>query len=353
MPSRKLRVLVVDDAVVVRKIVGDVLEEDPAIEVAATAPNGRIALQKLTQVNPDVVTLDVEMPELGGIETLRALRRTHPELPVIMFSTLTERGATATIEALVAGASDYVTKPANVGSVSLARQRIRDELIPKLKSVCRLTPAVDTARGIAPRAAATTSGHACDIVAIGVSTGGPNALAAILPQLPASFPVPIVLVQHMPPVFTRLLAERLDSQCALRIREAADGDALQAGCVYIAPGDHHLVVRREQGRGVAALNQRPPENSCRPAVDVLFRSVADAYGAATLGVVLTGMGQDGLLGCEVIKEAGGSVIAQDEATSVVWGMPGFVSRAGLADEIVPLREVAATLLARAAMTPCR
>ncbi|MDO8795180.1 MAG: chemotaxis response regulator protein-glutamate methylesterase [Vicinamibacterales bacterium] len=355
MSRRPIRVLVVDDAVVIRRIVSDVLGEDPEIEIVGTAANGRIALQKITQVNPDILTLDVEMPEMDGLQTLRELRKTHPRLPVIMFSTLTERGATATIEALTCGASDYVTKPANIGSVGMAQQRLREELIPKIKSLCQvpatvvplrhLTP-VTRASEAAPPLTATGMAGAIDVMAVGVSTGGPNALACVIPQLPAGLPVPIVLVQHMPPMFTKLLAERLNSQSALEILEARGGEELTAGRVYIAPGDYHMVVQRKGLRIVTALNQAPPENSCRPAVDVLFRSVCDVYGGRTLAVIMTGMGQDGLRGCEDVKRCGGSVVVQDEASSVVWGMPGFVARAGLADAVVPLAEIASEVSRR-------
>ena len=361
----KIRVLVVDDAVVVRRMVSDILAEDPDIEVVGTAANGRIGVQKLTQVNPDLVTLDVEMPEMDGLQALAAIRKTHPDLPVIMFSTLTERGAHETMEALSLGASDYVTKPANVGSVGLAQQRIREELIPKVKALCarRLptggpapavsrpsgrattpTPVTPVARPMAPGGAPSLP----DVVAIGVSTGGPNALAALLPQLPGSLPVPIVLVQHMPPMFTRLLAERLDAQSALKVVEAAGGETLTPGVVYVAPGNYHMVLQRHGNAVVTVLNQLPPENSCRPAVDPLFRSVAQIYGPRALAVVLTGMGQDGLRGSEDIRAAGGRVLAQDEASSVVWGMPGFVAKAGLADRILPLGEIARELTRRCA-----
>jgi two-component system chemotaxis response regulator CheB len=343
--------------------VTDVLSEDPDIEVVGAAANGRIALQKLTQVNPDILTLDVEMPELDGLETLKELRKTHPRLPVIMFSTLTERGANATIEALTLGASDYVTKPANIGSVSVAQQRIREQLIPKIKSLCQPAAAAKPVRSSSPipfvtpavrsplvPAAGGPSGHGViEIVAIGVSTGGPNALAGIIPNLPREFPVPIVLVQHMPPMFTKFLAERLGAQSALDVCEAQGGEELRPGHVYIAPGDHHMIIERQGARVVTALNQGPPENSCRPAVDVLFRSVSDIYRAGTLAVILTGMGQDGLRGCEEIKRWGGSIFVQDEATSVVWGMPGFVARAGLADRQLPLPEIAAELTRRVAV----
>jgi two-component system chemotaxis response regulator CheB len=364
---KKIRALVVDDAVVVRRMVSDVLAEDPDIEVVGTAANGRIGLQKITQVNPDIVTLDVEMPELNGLETLKAIRQTHPTLPVIMFSTLTARGASETLEALSLGASDYVTKPANVGSVNLAQQRIRDELIPKVKALCKHEEAAPrvveppprlrlvndprpAARSAMPPPLVARPAASVDIVTIGVSTGGPNALAVLLPALPKSFSVPIVLVQHMPPMFTKLLAERLDSQSELHVVEAAGGEALQPGWVYIAPGNFHMVIQRKGTSVVTALNQLPPENSCRPAVDPLFRSVSQVYGAHTLGLVLTGMGQDGLRGAEDIRAAGGHVLVQDEATSVVWGMPGFVAKAQLADRVLPLQEIAGELIRRTTQT---
>lgn len=355
----KIRVLIVDDAVVIRRLVSDVLATDADIEVVGTAANGRIALQKIPQCNPDVVTMDVEMPDLNGIETVRELRKTWPKLPVIMFSTLTERGGAATLDALAAGASDYATKPANVGSVTAGLETVRQDLIPKIKALAGrqvLPPPAATPRPQpvrpAPRPAMPTPTSApatgIEMLAIGVSTGGPNALAELMPALPASFPVPIVIVQHMPPMFTRLLAERLNAQSALTVVEGQAGMKLQPGWAYIAPGDFHMVVERKAMGAVLALTQAPPENSCRPAVDVLFRSVVEQYHGHTLGVILTGMGQDGLRGCELIREAGGQVVVQDEQSSVVWGMPGFVARAGLADRVLPLNMIAPELVRRTA-----
>jgi two-component system, chemotaxis family, protein-glutamate methylesterase/glutaminase len=346
-----IRVLIVDDAVVVRRMVSEVLAGDPALEVAGTAANGRIGLQKIPQVNPDLVLLDVEMPEMDGLETLAALRKSYPRLPVIMFSTLTQRGASTTLDALALGANDYVTKPANVGSVTLAIQRVREELIPRIKQLCGVvapmaappptfkppTPNAQTPL-IVPRA--------IELVVIGVSTGGPNALAVVVPALPKDLSVPVLIVQHMPPVFTRLLSDRLSAQSHLPVREAKAGVTPAAGEVWLAPGDYHMTV---SGRGAARhlqLSQGPPENSCRPAVDVLFRSAALSAGSGCLAVVLTGMGQDGLRGCVNIRDAGGQVLAQDEATSVVWGMPGYVARAGLAEQVLPLDRIAPEIVRR-------
>jgi len=346
---RRIRVLVVDDAVVVRRLVSEVISADPALEVAGTAPNGRIALAKLGQVSPDVVVLDVEMPEMDGIETLAALRKTHPKLPVIMFSTLTERGGAATLDALALGATDYVTKPANVGSVADAMERVRRELIPKLKQFCR-RPGDEPAaprRPIPPGAGRRAGGGGrVDAVAIGVSTGGPNALAVVVPRLPADLGVPVFVVQHMPPVFTRLLADRLAAISRLAVGEGADGALVEPGRVWVAPGDHHMTAAREGAAVRLRVHRGPPENSCRPAVDTLLRSVVEVYGAGTLAVVMTGMGHDGLRGCEAVREAGGQVLAQDEATSVVWGMPGAVVQAGLADAVLPLDRLASEVTSR-------
>ena len=351
----KIRVLVVDDSVVIRRLITDVLTSDPRIEVAGIAANGRIALDKITQINPDVITLDVEMPEMDGLQTLAALRKTHPRLPVIMFSTLTERGGLTTLEALSLGASDYVAKPGNVGSATAAMARVREQLIPKIKALCggawasrdKVSAAIPAS---VRRVRLTPNGSMRDrrveIVAIGTSTGGPNALAELIPQIPGDFPVPIVIVQHMPPIFTKLLAERLSAKSAIEVHEGAAGEDLAAASAWIAPGDYHMVLEKLGTRSRIDLNREPPENSCRPSVDVLFRTVARSYGASVLGVILTGMGQDGVRGCEHIREAGGQIIAQDEATSVVWGMPGFVARAGLADQVLPLERIAGEIVRR-------
>jgi two-component system chemotaxis response regulator CheB len=349
---QKIRVMLVDDSVVIRRMLSEILAADPDIEVAGTAGNGRIALQKLTQIQPDVVVMDIEMPVLSGLETLPELRKTHPKLPVIMFSTLTTSGGRATLDALALGATDYVTKPANVGSVGESIERIRHDLVPRIKTFGRRSAAATAPLPAAlaprpqPRAVRPAGSGRVDAVVIAVSTGGPKALQEVIPKLPASMPVPVLVVQHMPPLFTQLLADRLDSHSQVHAEEATHNRAVEPGLVLIAPGDHHMVLNRVGTGVVAQLNQDPPENSCRPSADPLFRSAARVYGPNTLGVVLTGMGSDGCLGAKSLIEAGGQVFAQDEATSVVWGMPGFVVRAGLADAQVPLAHVADEIVRR-------
>jgi two-component system, chemotaxis family, protein-glutamate methylesterase/glutaminase len=346
----KIRILVVDDSAVFRRLVADELASDPGLEVVGTAANGRIALARMSQVNPDLVILDVEMPEMDGLETLKELRKTYRRLPVIMFSALTERGAEVTLDALALGATDYFAKPTDLGSLDASLRVIREELIPKIKMLCAPTDANVRPTGSAATARAPIRPPASTgmirVVVIGTSTGGPNALAEVFTRLPADFPVPILIVQHMPPMFTRLLAERLSAVSPLRVEEGASGTVVEPGRAWVAPGDHHMIVVRDGMQHRLLLHRDPPENSCRPAVDVLMRSSAQAYGADELAVILTGMGQDGLRGCEAIREAGGQVIAQDEATSVVWGMPGFVARAGLADKVVPISQVADEILRR-------
>ena len=352
----KIRVLVVDDAVVMRRMISEALGRDPAIEVVGAAAHGRIALARIPQVNPDAVTLDLEMPEMDGIETLREIRKLYPKLPVIMFSTLTLRGAAATLDALAAGASDYVTKPANVGSIVEGLDRLEQELVPKIKSLCRHVPTP----GLPPvpsAAAVPLSGqppapprtpHPIELVCLGTSTGGPNALAEVFSSIPRDFPVPIVVVQHMPVLFTRMLAERLDKLGSVRVFEGEDGRPLEPGCAYLAPGGRHMEVTGDRRAPRLLLHDGAPENSCRPAVDTLFRSVAARYDGAALAVIMTGMGQDGLNGCRHIRERGGLVLAQDEASSVVWGMPGYVVQAGLADRVLPLAEIGAEICRRTA-----
>lgn len=348
MSAAPIAVLVVDDSVVVRRLVAGTLSDDPAVRVAGTAASGREALAMIPLVQPDILTLDIEMPDLDGLATLRELRRLHPHLPVIMFSTATESGAAATLEALALGARDYVTKPANVGSVTAAMAAIRSELLPKIKVLARQrAPAAPPAAGPPPGAGAARprTGLPHRLLALGASTGGPEAIARILRGLPADLPVPVVVAQHMPPMFTRLFAKRLNRTGPLRVVQAEAGIQLDPGLVVVAPGDRHLLVHGSGAGLRASTSSAAPENSCRPSVDVLFRSVAEACGSRALACVLTGMGQDGLRGCERLVAAGAEVVVQDEQTSVVWGMPGAVSAAGLAERTVPLETLAGDLTA--------
>jgi len=343
-----IRILVVDDSVVIRKLLSDSLSADRELEVVGVAGDGRIALAKIVLLKPDLLTLDIEMPVMDGLTTLAEVRKLYPKLPVIMFSTLSEHGAAATLDALALGASDYVAKPGNTGSPQVGLERVLNELIRKIKALCGNAPVKLLPL---PESHPASKGRSklkprIEVVAIGTSTGGPNALAEVLPRFGNDFPVPIVVVQHMPPIFTRLLAERLASRCAIAVEEGRAGALLCPGHAWIAPGNFHMKVTQTGLEWRLSINQGAPENSCRPAVDVLFRSVAAAYGANVLAVVMTGMGSDGVLGAQDICDAGGDVIIQDESSSVVWGMPGLVHASGLADGAYPLDHLAAEITRR-------
>lgn len=346
----KIRVLVVDDSFVVRRIVTEELTAQADIEVTGTAATGKIALDQMKMLNPDLVILDIEMPEMDGLTALTHLHRSHPQTPVIMFSSQTELGAAATLEALSRGASDFFAKPGGAGGLEASRQVIRTELIPAIRALCKREPKPSLVTVKTPVATSIPTARPApariDLLAIGASTGGPNALAELFAGLPADFPVPIVIVQHMPPMFTQMLAERLTRNSRIPTVEAASGMELEPGKAWIAPGDYHLTLAREGIRIRTKTQQEPPENACRPAVDPLLRSVASIYGPHSLAVILTGMGQDGLRGCEAIRAVGGQILVQDEASSVVWGMPGFVARAGLADKVLPLSLLASEIVRR-------
>ncbi|MFO0593305.1 MAG: chemotaxis response regulator protein-glutamate methylesterase [Polyangiaceae bacterium] len=357
-----IRVLVVDDSVVARRLIADSLAKSPGIEVAGTAADGSIALTRIADLSPDAVVLDIEMPKMDGLQALEEIRKIKPDLPVVMFSTLTERGARATLEALDRGASDYVPKPSAVRGETL-QNVVETMLAPKLIALVRSK--YDAIRRLRPPGAGPmSSAHvppsfpssdppspparsfvrsrqviAPRAVVIAASTGGPTALAEVLPKLPADFPLPILVVQHMPPVFTRCLAERLSAQSHLKIMESEGNEIVRPGVIWIAPGGRHLEVHQEGELVLTRLSDAEPENSCRPAADVLFRSAAKVYGGALLAVVMTGMGRDGLLGTQEIVSRGGRAIVQSGPTCTVWGMPRAVEQAGVADQVVPLNEL--------------
>jgi two-component system chemotaxis response regulator CheB len=352
--GRRTRIFIVDDSVVMRSLLRSVVCAEPGLEVAGTAADGKSALSAIETLHPDLVLLDVEMPVMDGLLTLRSLRALGHKMPVIMCSSLTQRGAKVTIEALACGASDYVAKPAGQSGREAATRALSRELIPRILALASHSqpvfpgiPRIPVMAPMAPLPGVQTISSSPLVLAIGVSTGGPAALDLLLPALPADFPLPVLIVQHMPELFTRLFAERLNGRCALQVREAVEGDPVRAGSIFIARGDWHMEVLSAACSGSPAtlrLSQGPQENHCRPSVDVLFRSVAAAYGAGALAVVLTGMGSDGMIGCRAIRDHGGSVLAQDEASSTVWGMPGAVANAGLAQKVLPLNAIAPELL---------
>jgi two-component system chemotaxis response regulator CheB len=358
--GRRTRIFIVDDSVVMRSLLRSVICAEAGLEVAGTAADGKSALSAIETLRPDLVLLDVEMPVMDGLVTLRRLRALGYTMPVIMCSSVTQRGARVTIEALAGGASDYVAKPAGQSSREAATRALSHELIPRILALTRQTRTglvgftrVAPVPPMAPVPGVPADSPIPQVLAIGVSTGGPAALDLLLPALPADFPLPVLIVQHMPELFTRLFAERLNGRCPLQVREAVEGDPVRAGTILIARGDWHMEVLAAACPGSPAtlhLSRGPQENHCRPAVDVLFRSVAAAYGAGALAVVLTGMGSDGMIGCRAIRDHGGSVLAQDEATSTVWGMPGAVANAGLAHRVLPLNAIAPEILRLARRT---
>jgi two-component system, chemotaxis family, protein-glutamate methylesterase/glutaminase len=335
MPTTRL--LIVDDSAVIRRDLTAALAREPGLAVVGSASSGRVALMKIPLLQPDVVVLDIELPDLDALETLATIRQEWPKLPIIILNVPTIPGAAATVDALTLGASGYAMKPEVAVPSPDAVAALAAEVVSRIEQCCpgfsRDQPAVrKPARGLAAPAL-----QRIDIVVIGVSTGGPQALMEVLPVFTIDFPVPILIVQHMPPVFTKLLAERLAGKARIPVAEGMLYQTLAPGHAWIAPGDFHMSVERDGEEVRIVTDRRAPENSCRPAADVLFRSVAQVYGPHVLAVVMTGMGQDGFRGCEQIRAAGGQVIVQDEASSVVWGMPGIISKAGLAHQIVPLK----------------
>ncbi len=373
-----LRVLIVDDTVTYRKIVSDVLAGCPDVEVVGTAANGRIALQRLDQQATDLLVLDLEMPEMNGQAVLEELKRRNSPIGAIMLSAFTAQGAKATLAALESGAFDFVLKPSSA-SMEANVEHLRRELRAKLaaytrcrnvKQILNGTSVGQVAKGPetrqignlphaqgpapAPRTSAPPP-RPPQVIALGISTGGPKALTEMVPQLPANLPVPLLIVQHMPPVFTKSLADDLNSRTTLNVREGLDGQPIRAGEVWIAPGGRQMKVQHENGQVVLRITDDPPENSCRPSVDYLFRSVAEVFGDRAVGVIMTGMGNDGSLGCRRLKHCGASIIAQDAATCVVFGMPREPIEKGIADVVVPLGRIAAEIarLTGQGAAPCK
>ncbi len=347
-PDRTIRVLIVEDNSVVRRLAQKWINDEPDLEVVGQAINGRQGIQLTKELRPDVVTLDVEMPVMDGITALPEILRAHGDARVVMASTLTRRNAEITLHALTLGAADYIPKPEASPSFG-ATDNYRRELIAKIRELAtahfnrakRPPPAVWRPT---PSAHAKISNARPEAVFIGASTGGPQALRTLFAELSGAISVPVFIAQHMPHTFTTILAEHLSKTWAGGCVEAADGMIAKPGAAYLAPGGYHMTVKREGGNLVTRLDQRPPENFCRPAVDPLFRSAAVACGASALCVVLTGMGVDGCAGAKKVVEASGSIIAQDEATSVVWGMPGAVANANLTSHIAPLDAIAPAII---------
>jgi two-component system chemotaxis response regulator CheB len=346
--SEPIRVLVVDDSALMRKLIPAILARDPSIEVVGTAMDGAFALKKIEELRPDVVTLDLEMPRMDGMETLRLIMRRAP-MPVILFSTHSKEGAYSTLKALALGAVDFIAKPTDAAAGHL--EAIADQLIEKIKVAKRaagrkLPPAVVAIDPPELKKGSKSSLPPNRIIAIGISTGGPNALQFVLSQIPADFPASILVVQHMPEGFTEMFARRLDECCAVEVQEAKSGDLLLAGRVLICPGNRHMMVRRMPRGDMAVLSDGPPVNGHRPSVDVMFHSVAQEFSLTAVGVIMTGMGEDGAEGLGAIKAAGGMTVAQSEDTCVVSGMPRAAILKGHANKIVPLDTMGAFLVSQ-------
>ena len=357
--AKSLRVLVVDDTVVYRKIVSDVLAELPGVKVVGIAHNGKIAMSKIASLKPDLLTLDIEMPEMNGLEVPSALKKENSEVGAIMLSTLTEAGGEMTMKALGLGAFDFIAKPQS-GAMVENKDAVKNAIAPMLKAFATkkamqkgnslfaksgagktVLPALSGAVQRLSSIAGIKKQKSA-IIAIGISTGGPNALARMMPMIPSGLGVPIVIVQHMPPVFTKSLANSLNSKCRIEVREAVNGEPLKPETALIAPGGKQMKILAgaDGKKRVVKITDDPPENSCKPSVDYLFRSVAHHYVGRATGVIMTGMGQDGTLGLKLMKRNGATIIAQDEATCVVYGMPKEPADAGIVDIIAPLDKIA-------------
>jgi len=349
--GQPIRLMVVDDSAVIRGMIARWVGEAGGFEVVCTASNGRMAVDMAERHKPEIVLLDIEMPEVDGLAALPLILRAHPASKVIVISTLTKRNAQISLKCLSLGAVDYLAKPESARAADAAAVFRRD-LVEKLCALSAakarqvpLVPAAGSASSLAMQASLPRPGHVRpQCLLIGSSTGGPRAVERVLQDLgPALVKIPVLIVQHMPAMFTAVFAEHLQTLLSLPCREAKDGEAVAVGTVLVAPGGRHMGVSAVAGRPAIRLNDDPPENFCRPAVDVLFREAASVFGASAVAVVLTGMGSDGTSGARHLVKAGATVIAQDEASSIVWGMPGSVVKAGLAHEILPLDAIGRSL----------
>ena len=348
MGKRKARILITDDMVTYRIIISSILRTFEDVEIVGTAKNGAEALKKIPECGPDIITLDVEMPVMDGLTALKKIKEAHPDVEVIMVSSASRKNADITVRALETGAFDFIVKP-EAASAEEARRELAEALrkhitaITEGKRLSKAAPSVVTTRmkpKAAPPLAPARPPEKVDLIAIGVSTGGPKALGTILPELSENLP-PILIVQHMPPLFTKSLADNLNKHSPLLVKEAEEGEPLRPGSAYIAPGGRHMILRKGGASFKIALSDAPPENSCRPSVDVLFRSIASQFPTErVLALVLTGMGSDGFKGVQSLKRKGVYCIAQDEASCVVYGMPKFIVDHGLADEVLPLDAIA-------------
>jgi two-component system chemotaxis response regulator CheB len=348
--------MIVDDSPLVRKLVSDILHRDPDLSVVSTAPNGELALSKIEKYQPDVITMDMEMPGIGGLSAVQQIMDRRPT-PIVMLSAFAKEGAEKTVQALELGAVDFIAKP--TGSLSGGVESIAAPLIDKVKAAAKVrmnrrkAPISVTDFGYGERRSAKTRAYidrgtqgAVELIAIGASTGGPVALKQMLSLLPEELPAGIVIVQHMPPVFTQAFAKRLDTLCKLRVKEAEEGDSIVPGSALIAPGGYHMTVLRRHTSHTVHLNRDDPVMGLRPSVDVLLNSVATDYGKRALGVILTGMGRDGAKGMAALKKSGGVVIAQDRDSSVIYGMNREVIEDGNADEVLPIYSIAESIVSR-------
>ena len=361
----KLKALIVDDTAVYRKILTDILNEQSEIEVVGTASNGELAIKKARLLHPDLITLDLEMPVMDGLEALPQLKKDNPDTAIIMVSAHTTSGAKTTMKALQAGALDFIAKP-DRSSMEASRLEIQQQLRTVLRSVISKyqvqaalgrKPVIKTFKppppepvkappdSIAERMAKITGMTKPEIIAIGISTGGPQALTKVIPRLPANLKIPIVIVQHMPPVFTKALADSLTKVSQLEVIEATDGQKLEAGHVYIAPGGKQMRINKENGIAQIVITDDPPENHCKPSVDYLFRSLSLFYKGNVLSIIMTGMGKDGAVGMRLLKRLGAKTIAQDEQSCTVFGMPMEAIRTGVVDNVVSLEDMSREIMA--------